>query len=72
MIFPRIENLNIENDHENKTLSVSQKLSLTWPVSLDVIKMSQNPPWFFNLFRTVGPSLATSLEPKAYHWNVTS
>ena len=44
MIFPQIENLNIENYHENKTLSVSQKISLTWPVSSDVIKMSQNLP----------------------------
>ena len=44
MVFSRIENLNIENYHDNKKLTVSQKISKTWSNSLRVIKMSQNPP----------------------------
>ena len=43
MFFSRIENLTIENYHGTKKLTVSQKISLTWCVSLHVIKMSQNP-----------------------------
>ena len=44
MAFSRIENLNTENYSETKNLTASQKISLTWSVSLHVIKMSQNPP----------------------------
>ena len=41
--FSRIENLTIENYHGTKKLTVSQKISRTWSVSLHGIKMSQNP-----------------------------
>ena len=50
MVFSLIENLIIENYHDTKKLTVSQKISFTWSVSLHVIKMSQNPPKFLNLF----------------------
>ena len=43
MVFSRIENLNTENYDDTKKLKVSQKTSLTWSISLHVIKMSQNP-----------------------------
>ena len=47
MVFSLIENLIIENYHDTKKLTVSQKISFTWSVSLHVIKMSQNPPLIF-------------------------
>ena len=50
MVFSLIENLIIENHHDTKKLTVSQKISFTWSVSLHVTKMSQNPPYFLNLF----------------------
>ena len=37
MVFSRLENVNTEN-------TVSQKISLTWPIYLNEIKMSQNTP----------------------------
>ena len=43
MIFSRLEDLNTENDHNTKKLTVSQKNSLTWSISLHPIKMSKNP-----------------------------
>ena len=44
MVFPQIENLNIENYHDTKKLTVSMKISLTWSIALHVIKMSPPPP----------------------------
>ena len=38
------ENLNTENYHDTKKLTVSKKNSLTSLISLHVIKTSQNPP----------------------------
>ena len=49
-VFSRIENLITEKYHDTKKLTVSQKISLTWSVSLHVIKMSQNSPLILNLF----------------------
>ena len=43
MLFSQIESLNIENYHGIKKLTVYQKISLTWSISLHEIKMSQNP-----------------------------
>ena len=43
MFFSRIENLTIENYHGTKKLTVSQKISLTWSVSLHVIKNVTKP-----------------------------
>ena len=40
MFFSLIENLIIENYHDTKKLTVSQKMSFTWSVSLHVKKMS--------------------------------
>ena len=37
MVFSRLEKVNTEN-------TVSQKISLTWPIYLNEIKMSQNTP----------------------------
>ena len=42
MVFSRLENVNTEN-------AVSQKISLTRPIYLNKIKMSQNTPYFSNL-----------------------
>ena len=53
MVFSQIENLNIENYHDSKKLTVSQKLSLTWSISLHVIKMSQPFPLNFLICSTV-------------------
>ena len=39
-----------ENYLDTKKLTVSQKISLTWSISLHVTKMSQNPPQVLNLF----------------------
>ena len=44
MVFSRIENLTTENYHDTNNFTVSQKISLTWSISLHAIKMSQNPP----------------------------
>ena len=42
MLFSPIENLNIENYHYMKKLTVGPKIPLTWSISLHVIEMSQN------------------------------
>ena len=50
MVFSLIENLIIENYHDTKKLTVCQKISFTWSISLHVIKMSQTataPPLIF-------------------------
>ena len=39
-----LRKLNIENYHDNKKLTVSQKISLTGSIFLFIIKMSQNLP----------------------------
>ena len=43
MFFSGLQNLNTGNYHDTKKLTVSQKNSITWSISLHMIKMSQNP-----------------------------
>ena len=39
--FSQLENLNTENYQDTKNLTVSQKNSITWSISLHTKKMSQ-------------------------------
>ena len=53
MVFPRRENLNIQNYHETKKLTLSQKDLLKWSLSLRAVKIPQNPASFLSLFHMI-------------------
>ena len=59
ILFSRIENLNIENYHDTKKLTVSQKIPLTWSISLHMVKMSTFPQTLPKVFEKKNTSLPT-------------